>query len=78
MKYNHNSYFYAHTCAHTYIAILSMFSTADCGKRVLLGIFFYNYFDNYYFSFCTRTVTCWYGHVLVQTHFFSFCTSTVT
>ncbi len=25
--------------------------TADCGKRVLLGIYFYNYLDNYFSVF---------------------------
>ena len=33
--------------------------TSDCGKLAFFGIYIYN-FDNYYFSFCTRTVTCWY------------------
>ena len=32
--------------------------TADCDERVFFGIYFYIYGDNYFFSFCTRTVTC--------------------
>jgi hypothetical protein len=34
--------------------------TVNCGKRVAFGIYFHNYCDNYYFSFCSRTDTCWY------------------
>ena len=45
--------------------------TSDCGKRVFLGIHFYNYCDNYYFSFCTRMVTCWYKNNICQNN----CTS---
>jgi hypothetical protein len=28
---------------------------ADGVRSIFSGIYFYNYFDNYYFSFCTRT-----------------------
>jgi hypothetical protein len=47
-------------------------TTADCSKRVVPGICFYNYCDNYYFSFRTRTVqklkmwVCTARAVLVQ------------
>ncbi len=43
---------------------------AHSRKSVVVGIYFYKYSDNYYFSFCTRTVrsTSW---------FFSFCTAPI-
>ena len=47
MKYN----------AHTTAQCNEHVSTPDFGKRVFVGIYFYIYCDNYYFSFCTRTVT---------------------
>jgi hypothetical protein len=46
MKYN----------AHTTAQCNEHVSTPDFGKRVFVGIYFYIYCDNYYFSFGTRTV----------------------
>jgi hypothetical protein len=38
------------------------FFTSDCGKRVLLGIYFYNYFDNYFSVFVPER-PCWYKNL---------------
>jgi hypothetical protein len=47
-------------------------NTANCRKRVIFGIYFSTYCDNYYSSFCSRVTR------VVQIHFFRFWTRRVS